>query len=170
MSALTLPGDIPGLLRRGSPVVLATRTYGGSVFLDGARGVVCSDGGRVGTETLGGSPVLVSTSPRDLALDLTDATGRAHAAWWAMGLDYGHIRPLRHIGSPVASARAVALYGSPQDAGWASSSVSGHPVGTIVPALAGLDPDDPRILPDGSRWVDAEALRLVCLHVAGRAP
>lgn len=89
MSALTLPGDIPGLLRRGSPVVLATRTYGGSVFLDGARGVVCSDGGRVGTETLGGSPVLVSTSPRDLALDLTDATGRAHAAWWLQAQGWG---------------------------------------------------------------------------------
>jgi hypothetical protein len=33
--------------------------------------------------------------------------------------------------------------------------------------LATLDPNDPRLLPDGSRWVDAEALRLVCLHVAG---
>jgi hypothetical protein len=28
----------------------------------------------------------------------------------------------------------------------------------------------PGDIPDGSRWVDAEALRLVCLHVAGRAP
>ena len=27
----------------------------------------------------------------------------------------------------------------------------------------------PGTLPDGSRWVDAEALRLVCLHVGGGA-
>lgn len=31
-----------------------------------------------------------------------------------------------------------------------------------VPALAALDPADPRTLPDGSRWVDAAALALVC--------
>lgn len=31
-----------------------------------------------------------------------------------------------------------------------------------------LDPlGDDRLLPDGSRWVDAEALRRVVLHVAG---
>ena len=35
----------------------------------------------------------------------------------------------------------------------------------LDPALAHLDPTDPRTLPDGSRWVDAEALRLVCLHL-----
>ena len=33
--------------------------------------------------------------------------------------------------------------------------------------LADLDPNDDRRLPDGSRWVDAEALRRVVLHVAG---
>jgi hypothetical protein len=87
MSPLTLPGTIPGLLRRGSPVILATRTYGGSVFLDAARGVVCSEGGRVATETLGGSPVLVSTGAGDLALDLSGPTGRAHAAWWLADQD-----------------------------------------------------------------------------------
>ncbi len=35
-----------------------------------------------------------------------------------------------------------------------------------VATLSNLDPSDPRLLPDGSRRVDAEALRLVCLHVA----
>lgn len=35
--------------------------------------------------------------------------------------------------------------------------------------LADLDPHDPTPLPDGSRRVDALALRSVCLHVAGRA-
>jgi hypothetical protein len=36
--------------------------------------------------------------------------------------------------------------------------------------LADLDPNDDRLLPDGSRRVDAEALRRVVLHVAGLAP
>ena len=42
-----------------------------------------------------------------------------------------------------------------------------EPFDGVVPALANLDPNDPRLLPDGSRWVDAEALRLVCLHAVG---
>lgn len=29
------------------------------------------------------------------------------------------------------------------------------------PGLAGLDPDDPRVLPDGSRWVDAMAMSIL---------
>jgi hypothetical protein len=40
----------------------------------------------------------------------------------------------------------------------------------VLPALADLDPNDVRLLPDGSRWVDAEALRRVVLHVAGVTP
>ena len=34
-----------------------------------------------------------------------------------------------------------------------------------IPTLDGLDPNDPTLLPDGSRWVDAEALARVLLHV-----
>jgi hypothetical protein len=40
----------------------------------------------------------------------------------------------------------------------------------IVPTLADLDPADPRLLPDGSRLVDALALRRVVLHVAEVTP
>lgn len=172
MTAVVLPGDIPGLLRKGSPVVLATRTYGGSVFLDGARGVVCSDGGRVGTETLGGSPVLVSTSPRDLALDLTDATGRAHAAWWWNSRRQRSTTASEPFFSAMFSPSVRYLSGGRHL--HAVSRPAGRPgylaTADVVPALAVLDPDDGARLPDGSRWVDAEALRLVCLHVAGRAP
>jgi hypothetical protein len=51
-----------------------------------------------------------------------------------------------------------------------------HPLGVFdasgqtwhdVPTIADLDPTDHRRLPDGSRWVDAEALRRVVIHVAG---
>ena len=37
----------------------------------------------------------------------------------------------------------------------------------VVETLATLDPNDPRLLPDGSRLVDALALSLVARHVAG---
>jgi len=167
MSPLTLPGTIPGLLRRGSPVILATRTYGGSVFLDAARGVVCSDGGRVATETLGGSPVLVSTGAGDLALDLSDPTGRAHAAWWLAGRLYPN-------GERIVSADVIpGVTIGPTGFGLATCDVMDGQRWRESPAFEcteHLNPNDPRLLPDGSRWVDAEALRLVCLHVAGLTP
>ena len=80
---ITLPGSIPGLLRRGSPVI-------GSGKFAGRRGVIVD-------ASLGGSHVVVAFEatatadasgewlPRaELDLDLTDATGRAHAAWWLL--------------------------------------------------------------------------------------
>ncbi len=63
----TLPGDIPGLLRRGSPVMYGTRPR------------VVED---VEDYRLGG----IGLAPEQFAacrLDLSDPTGRAHAAWWA---------------------------------------------------------------------------------------
>lgn len=109
-----------------------------------------------------------------LALDLTDATARAHAAWWlADRLDRMpyHGLPTLCLWPGLWSLawqdidrdrlHEVAL--SSQDDGCEDFH------GAIrVPALANLDLEDTRTLPDGSRWVDAEALRLVCLHVAGR--
>ncbi len=77
-----------------------------------------------------------------LRLDLEDKTGRAHAAWWLAG--------------------QPAQYGTSWR-GLTKRQVSRH----IVGEFPTLDPADPRLLPDGSRCVDAEALRLVCLHVAG---
>lgn len=72
MSALltTLPGDIPGLLRRGSPL-----------WVRGAQtvAVVLYDG-RVAYATKGG---LNHDALGAVELDLDDPTGRAHAAWWA---------------------------------------------------------------------------------------
>lgn len=83
MSALTLPGTIPGLLRRGSPVVFGT--HRGDVMSvettdDGIEaGVVDENGAAWWFGPTG--PVITD----DLHLDLTDPTGRAHAAWWAFG-------------------------------------------------------------------------------------
>lgn len=81
----TLPGDIPGLLRRGSPLrVRGARTVA-VVLFDGR--VAYATKGALDDDVLGA-----------VALDLTDPTGRAHAAWWALdrdgfgiGLDHGDL-------------------------------------------------------------------------------
>lgn len=138
---LTLPGSIPGLLRRGSPVWHPR--FGRGIMLDPADPVNPAVFERVG------NAVWSAQDLRDapgLALDLTDATGRAHVCWW---LD------MKVRGVSLAMA---ALCEQPE---WWNDEQSCHS------AIATLDPNDPRTLPDGSRWVDAEALRLVCLHVAG---
>jgi len=85
-SILTLPGDIPGLLRRGSPVWRA-RAVGGlrCVCLTGAEGTA--------------AVVLAARSDKctewykstELVLDLSDPTGRAHAAWWVLGQSAGPV-------------------------------------------------------------------------------
>ena len=176
--ALTLPGTIPGLVQMGSRVVR----------LDGIGGPPLRD--HIGGPLLPSYTVVevfddylwiartrecLGCEAGQVAMDLTDATGRAHAAWWLGGVGAslhlacdGHRRWELHGGErPRESALrawegigpdARRLRGVPPEYGWDAED---------VPALATLDPTDPRLLPDGSRRVDAEALRRVCLHVAG---
>ncbi len=176
LALLRFPGSVPGVLRRGSPVI---KTWNAPCIPDDdpndeftLHGIYLRDldedeAGRrcycwFDSEQIG----LDVGFPPDI--DLTDATGRAHLAWWLMGLDYGHMKPVRRISSPfIHGLHGVAIYGLPQDSGWASHDIAGHRAGVIVPTLATLDPDDPRLLPDGSRLVDALALSLVARHVAG---
>ncbi|HEX4936728.1 MAG TPA: hypothetical protein VFV33_26285, partial [Gemmatimonadaceae bacterium] len=70
---LTLPGDIPGLLRRGSPVMCSN-----DIDLPGAGWTVAAlvrDGALIAHSDVQD----VHHAMREaLALDLTDATGRAH--------------------------------------------------------------------------------------------
>ena len=82
MTAVTLPGAILGLLRRGSPVTLRPRVYGDVTLMHGGQGVVHDAARGVAVvDTFGGSPRVVRYGREDVALDLTDPTGRAHAAW-----------------------------------------------------------------------------------------
>lgn len=81
MADLTLPCDLPGLLRRGSPVRIVANDI--DRIIGRSATVVHTGGGGLlvsldGPET---SRSLVTVA-RAVALDLTDATGRAHAAWW----------------------------------------------------------------------------------------
>jgi hypothetical protein len=75
MSPLTLPGTIPGLLRRGSPVRASN---------DPERlGVVVGTGSSLGTLVFWHWSETTSwTLETPVDLDLSDPTGRAHAAWW----------------------------------------------------------------------------------------
>lgn len=74
MTALTLPGSIPGLLRRGSPV-----RHDGAEYV-----VVDEEDGRIAIARWScPAEVVGPLYDYQVDLDLSDATGRAHAAWWA---------------------------------------------------------------------------------------
>lgn len=149
---LVLPGSIPGLLLWCSPVRDADDPE-----RIGRIGVVVGTFGA--SDTVRVYWCMADTTedvPRSrLALDLTAATGRAHAAWWAA----------EHDGETVIRGCRWYCDGGQE---WTldTDRVHIHFAADTVPSLADLDPDDPRTLPDGSRWVDAEALRRVVLHVA----
>jgi hypothetical protein len=147
MTTLTLPGDIPGLLRVCSPVILpGGHGRGVVVAIDSASTTVQS------TESAG----MPMPCRADLMhLSLIDATGRAHAAWWL--------------------ASTLDVFAPDGSGGWACGGREWYPAdscphwGSPVSALNGLDRHDDTRLPDDSRIVDAEALRRVVLHVAGRS-
>lgn len=167
---LTLPGSIPGLLRRGSPVFWRDEE---------TPYVVCwvgpwpdSDSVEDGAIVLAAPcsiPTLgIEDNFTNFSLDLTDPTGRAHAAWWLMSCR-GWRRPFQIPGWEFRSTTDGVGF-------WFDRHVycdvrpfliAGSWIYVVVPSLADLDPADPRTLPDGSRWVDAEALRCVVLHFAG---
>jgi hypothetical protein len=172
MNPPTLPGDLPGLLRRGSPALRDLGPYHApqrcTIVGESSCGwpwYAREDGGPMGDAT-----ALLSGPAEHLLLDLSDATGRAHAEWWLAG------RALMLGSYAAAQTRWVHERGerewsidAPDDDACLTYSPYAADRDVRVPALADLDPDDPRLMPDGSRWVDAEALRRVCLHVAGRA-
>jgi hypothetical protein len=146
---ITLWGTIPGLLRRCSPVI-------GSGKFAGRRGVIVD-------APLGGSHVVVAFEatatadasvewlPRaELDLDLTDCTGREHGAIWLASFAWG-----------MADVRsAVAVWLPHHNEPWLTIV---HAGGRSARPLEGLGDlaslDRVRLLPDGSRWVDAEVLR-----------
>jgi hypothetical protein len=180
--ALTLPGSIRGLLRSGSPVVVDDR----DACIDPFPAVVFDTDGHEATivyRTDNGTPeASIEWEHEVLNLDLAEATGRAHAAWW-LREKYGGKQttagPSWWLSEDTASngwrlthpSGRVADDGTGSLVVWPGGGrfppfVPRHAALVAVPSLAGLNPADDRLLPDGSRWVDAEALRRVVLHVA----
>jgi len=173
---MVLPGTIPGLLRRGSPV--AWRIDGETIEAAGVVLRVLSNGRSCAVAAHMDDSLL----ERDklplphLDLDLTDATGRAHAAQW---LALREVPQSHHLDPAAVSWSPAPAQAS---CGWAihwlarapgSRTLTGswwtgvHSSPVPRDLLADLDRDDARCLPDGSRVVDAEALRRVVLHAAG---
>jgi len=166
MSRLTFPGHVPNALRRCSPVLDA----------DDVIGVVL----RIGTTELEASmecfPGPDRRGPLDsFRLQLSSATGRAHLAWWVAekscsnAADMPFYRLEWHQPRYSRSAgRRQRRFTIGQLCCWYDRPDLRN-YGPVLTELAQLDPDDPTTISDGvrSRLVDAQALRLVALHLAG---
>lgn len=160
---LTLPGTTPGLLRRCSPVLDVDDQDRPGIVTFVPADLVMSERPRISVAV--GGEVRNASHPDHYALDLTDATGRLHAAWWLADRLFAEDGP--YLSASVMPGQRIL---GPVEFGLSSLSLEGERW-RVLPwkPTQHLDPLDPRTLPDGSRWVDAEALRLVCLHVAGLA-
>ena len=206
LAALTLPATLPGVLRKGTPVV-PTEAGVWHEPRSGRPGRPCS---ATAASVARGAPMkgydsvyLCDWGNTPIAacnVDLTDATGRAHVAW-AIAAHCAHPTSLARRLAPIDPALVCWRYNSsPCDRGeyawdlsWEARRTRVFRRGTmpisesrrglyfvpqplvggwphkVIPSLVGLDPCDDTRLPDGSRWVDAEALRLVALDVLGTA-
>lgn len=156
---LTLPGGLAGWLRKCSPVRV-TRALE-------IQGVIVAKPTRdqsliLWVDSMLSPPQAKWEHNHKVSLDLGDATGRVHAAWFCpegQGYARRNYSQLLQADDPWIYVNGH-LYRAKEDC---DPSLS---LAALVPTLAHLNPSNPRLLPDGSRWVDAEALRLVCLHVA----
>lgn len=186
------PGEVPGLLSYGAPLVTLVSSTWRSTCPDcqrvdegrweAGRPVLCVSADKYSTYVADGNddPRGSAWSHSHLALRLDVEPGRACAAWWlAQQMD-----GLRGRGTSATfefHARGV-RGGSPgwllKLAGTNREKMAGLGEVLFTPnytvwhvyvqsELTGLDPDDPRTLADGSRWVDAEALRRLVISAAG---
>lgn len=166
---LRFPGDVPGVLRRGSPVHTAGWGPGVclSVAITGAKPFAW-----VAPDAEPEECSVVTPDLSDVTLDLTDATGRAHLTWWLAVSSACCRESDVALFPPVWGPREPRMTGEPIP-GWDLH----HREGTLFhrwfiregdPLIAGLDPNDPRLLSDGSRYIDALALLLLALKIAKR--
>lgn len=174
-----LPGTIHGLLRNDVAIVCTSGLYAGrwGVVLNMTRGAseaVVALRGREAVEPLGAlEPIVATVELAHLALNLTYDSGRACAMQWAadaFNMGYGfhgniiYAMWLWNMGEGRWSLR------SPENHKFVTFRAPGSPEPSTsrpeIASLGELDPNDPRKLADMSRWVDAEALRRICLYTA----
>lgn len=170
LAALTVPATLPGVVRRGTPV-LAHAVW----FPPRAPGVVVRAGETnhlVGWDNESDwsedSRMESNVDVWDLLVDLTDATGRAHVAWAVAAGRWVGPSDLTAAGRLGADCMK---WDGPSIPFFRLHSADPRrgPVGRAdwAPLVAHLDPTDETRLPDGSRLVDALALQAVALHVLG---
>lgn len=159
MSDLTLPAFIPGLIRNGTPLMVwggHTRWPALAMGFSETVGAGSREWLHVANHGFPNRIDLVKTA--SASVDLTDATGRDHAAK-CLGRAGGD-------GDPLAAWMIRPLSGHRWSLGVATSTYLAGRIWALDCPID-LDPNDDTRLPDGSRRVDAEALRLVMLHVFG---
>lgn len=138
LALLRLPGDIPHLLRCCSPVIHNGRRR--IVHTIGVSGLV--------------SLSMAFVELKDLKLDLTEATGRDHAARW-LARHFGHVDAVR-------AATIVWEHGKWWLAVYHNTGRTRHALNLPVE----FDATNEHCLPDGSRWQDADILRVAVRHYA----
>ncbi len=199
MTDLTLPDGPSRRIRACSPVILTSRlTFDTARHLVGRSGTVHRRVGDLCSVVLDGLDTVVLVDAAALDLDLTDATGRAHAAWGlATKFEYlcqtphgptGAVWRRQRWGWPVwgltgpapsvdypgtertgTSPQFIGRLEGPEQNVWFQAHAEENWF-RVVSALDDIDPDDNRRLPDGYRWADAKALQLVCLHMDEASP
>ena len=108
----SLPGDILGLLRRGSPVLWRDEeTPYIAAWVGPWPDADIEDGAIVQAAPSGYGLICIEDRAGSFALDLTDATGRAHAAWWANERAQTHLWPTDPRGEDEAVM--LAMLGQP---------------------------------------------------------
>jgi|GEM_PF-5249398 len=177
LAALTVPATLPGVARHTTPTVVTDCVRSaGRMLWPGERGVV------FGPTTFQDDrpcvwlvlPPSVDEEPDvgqvpllSLGVDLTHATGRAHVAW-AIGRNQG----LHPESSPLELVQ-LPMIEPDEHLPEPHISIGPHSDlslgGKVWEQLEQLDGEDETRLPDGSRWVDAEALRIIALHILGDA-
>jgi len=154
-------GNLPRVLRRGTPVVV----FGRKGVALGPRDVRCWAAWLhpVDIDTPG---VAMTVEESDIDVDMADAIGRACVAW-AVAAHLGADEPLNerlerdtiqdHPCWWIAGANVCPM----------SEEEKVYHTHLVVPSLAGLDMSDETRLPDDTLWTDAEALALVANHLLG---
>lgn len=172
MSALTFPGAVPGVLRRGAPVLGGGEDAWLGVVADVSETQWCIGSVYKGiTRPIAwGIATNFSEPAGKLSLDLADRTGRAHLEWW---IEEQTGIQIKRDYSLYASGPSVHF--GPWFSEFEPDVVWGKVDGVeriLAPGLAALRPvrganwrSD--LLPDGSIRDDVDALRIVGLHVAG---
>lgn len=153
---LLLTVGVERVLRRGTPIDV--EGWGRSVAVNVVRTTPGVQRGfvRHAPDAAPDEGDLVMSDFDGIAVDLSDATGRAHVAW-AVASRFGEVDP-----NAPGECLISGVFGGdllPTIDVWCAE----------VPELQALHNDDETRLPDGSRRIDAVALRLVAERVLGAA-
>lgn len=168
------PGATPGLLCFGSPV----RSSGDTPKV----GIIVGTGSSLGLRVYWCMADHTEwVKPREVRLDLTDETGRNHAAKWLAkteGLSVPEWATWRKTGRGLWTLRTPWRYGQTAGSPPIDAMERRYQFGGDVPEhaarrwpdlyrkqtfLSVFDTEDTRTLADGSRWADAVALSQVVL-------